>query len=100
MSACNTWLPLKLDRNMKTIFATSAAIGLSLALAGGAHAASHAKACEEETVAMVMEQVEAAPADKKAMAMEEFAMAKEKMEAGMTDDCSGHLTKASELSAN
>lgn len=49
---------------------------------------------------MVMEGLGSAPADKKEMAMQEFAMAKEKMEAGMAEECSGHLTKASELSAN
>lgn len=81
-----------------TLTAAAAMLALS-AFATSANAAAHAKACDDETVSMVMEAVEAAPEDKKAMAMEEFAMAKEKMEAGMSDECSEHLTKASELSA-
>ncbi len=61
-------------------------------------AASHAtKACDDETVSMVMKEVMEAPDDKRTMAEEEFAMAKEKMEAGMADECSGHLEKASML---
>lgn len=64
-----------------------------------ASAAGHAKACDDETMAMVMEGLETAPAANKEMAMAEFGMAKEKMEAGMSEECSGHLTKASELSA-
>ncbi|MEO0496953.1 MAG: hypothetical protein AAF141_06215 [Pseudomonadota bacterium] len=67
------------------------------AFAGHANAAAHAKACDEETMSMVMKSVEMAEGDKKAMAMEEFSMAKEKMEAGMADECSGHLTKAAEI---
>jgi hypothetical protein len=67
------------------------------AFAGSANAAAHAKACDEETMSMVMESVEGAEGDKKEMAMQEFAMAKEKMEAGMAEECSGHLTKAAEM---
>ncbi|MEM1377051.1 MAG: hypothetical protein AAGG69_06650 [Pseudomonadota bacterium] len=76
--------------NATVFLAATATVGLS-----PAHAA---KVCDDDTVAMVMEQVEGAPSDKKEMAMAEFTMAKEKMKAGMTDECSGHLTKASELS--
>ncbi|MEL7459372.1 MAG: hypothetical protein AAFX45_09790 [Pseudomonadota bacterium] len=76
---------------------TAAAAGLFLQTAP-VQAASHAgKTCDEETVSMVMKEVMEAPEDKRAMAEEEFAMAKEKMEAGMADDCSGHLEKASML---
>ncbi len=84
----------------KTVLATAVIAAGAFAFTASANAASHAKACDDATVAMVMEGVEKAPADKKEMAMAEFNMAKEKMAAGMADECSGHLTKASELSAN
>ncbi len=73
-----------------------AAIAATFAFAATSHAASHAsKACDDETVSMVMKEVMEAPEDKKEMAEQEFAMAKEKMEAGMAEECSGHLEKAS-----
>ena len=84
---------------MKTLAALSiAALSMTAFATGGAHAAAHAKACDDDTVAMVMKGLENAPADKKEMAMSEFNMAKEKMAAGMADECSGHLTKAADLS--
>ena len=84
----------------KTALASALLAASAVSFTLPAHAAAHAKACDDDTVAMVMEQVQNAPDAKKEMAMQEFAMAQEKMEAGMAEDCSGHLTKASELSAN
>lgn len=65
-----------------------------LAVAGSAGAAEMKK-CDDATVAMVMKEVEGAPAAKKEMAMKEFTMAKEKMQANMAEDCSKHLEAAS-----
>lgn len=76
---------------LTAVVAASAAMFLQTA---PAHAM---KACDDETVSMVMKEVMDAPEDKRTMAEEEFAMAKEKMEAGMADECSGHLEKASML---
>ena len=56
------------------------------------------KKCDDETFAMVMKEVEGAPDDKKAMAMAELKMAKEKMDGKMTKDCSMHLDNASKAS--
>ena len=56
------------------------------------------KACDDKTFEMVMMEVEKAPADKKEMAMMELNMAKEKMAAKMTKECSDHLEKASKAS--
>lgn len=84
----------------KTALASAIVAASAVSFTLPANAAAHAKACDDATVAMVMEQVQSAPEANKEMAMQEFAMAKEKMEAGMADDCSGHLTKASELSTN
>ncbi len=73
-----------------------AAVAATFAFSVAGNAASHAsKACDDETVSMVMKEVMEAPEDKKEMAEQEFAMAKEKMEAGMAEECSGHLEKAS-----
>jgi hypothetical protein len=74
-----------------------AAVVSTVAFAGIANA-EEMKACDEATMTMVMKEVEAAPADKKEMAMTEFNMAKEKMAGGMAEDCSKHLTAASKAS--
>ncbi|MEL6920188.1 MAG: hypothetical protein AAFO77_04070 [Pseudomonadota bacterium] len=85
---------------MKKLLITAAVVAAAATpFTVSANAAGHSKACDDDTVAMVMEEVEGAPAANKEMAMAEFTMAKEKMEAGMAEECSGHLTKASELSA-
>ena len=64
----------------------------------GAAQAQEMKKCDQATFDMVMKEVEMAPADKKDMAMSELNMAKEKMDANMTDDCSMHLENASKAS--
>lgn len=79
---------------LKTVFAATLA---TLVLAGAARA-EDMKKCDEATMTMVMKEVEGAPADKKEMAMAEFAMAKEKMTGGMADECSKHLDAASKAS--
>ncbi len=67
----------------------------TLVAISSATSAQEMKACDDETFAMVMDQVEAAADDKKEMAMEELNMAKEKMAANMSKECSAHLEKAS-----
>lgn len=64
----------------------------------GFASAADMKECNDETFSMVMKQVEEAPAEKKEMAMAELAMAKEKMAASMSKDCSMHLENASKAS--
>lgn len=61
-------------------------------------AAQDALVCNPETLAQVIQEVEAAPADKKEMAMEELEMAKTKMAENDMEACSGHLTNASNTS--
>jgi hypothetical protein len=70
-------------------------IGAAVFAMAGAANAAEMKKCDDATMAMVMKEVEAAPAANKEMAMKEFAMAKEKMAAKMMDDCSKHLDAAS-----
>jgi len=54
--------------------------------------------CDDKTFEKVTMEVEAAPADKKKMAKEQLMMAKEKMDAKMTKECSELLEKASKAS--
>lgn len=77
-------------------FTLAAAIA-AFAFVGPANAAETV-ACDDASVTMVMGLVEAAPAEKKEMAMAELTMAKEKMAAGMADECSKHLGMAKEAS--
>ena len=83
---------------MKTLLIAGLAAASLSGFVGTASAAGHAKSCDDKTIAMVMADVEKAPADKKEMAMTAFNMANENMAAGMADDCSEQLTKAAELS--
>ncbi len=64
----------------------------------GASFAQEMKMCDDKTFEMVKMEVEAAPEDKKEMAKMELMMAKEKMDAKMTKECSTHLEKASKAS--
>jgi len=74
-----------------------AAAGAALFLSGAAQA-QEMKMCDDKTFKMVTMEVEGAPAAKKEMAMAELKMAKEKMDAKMTKDCSMHLENASKAS--
>ncbi len=79
---------------MKIVFAAAVATVAFSGVAG----AQEMKKCDDSTFAMVMKEVEAAPADKKEMAMAALTMAKEKMTAGMAEDCSKQLDAASKAS--
>lgn len=60
-------------------------------------AAQEIKACDDDTLSMVIEEVEAASEDAKPTAMAELQMAKDKMAEGDADACSVHLTNASKV---
>ena len=55
--------------------------------------------CDEETMLTVGAMVEAAPEASKELAVGEFTMAQEKMDAGDAVNCSIHLNNASKASA-
>ena len=76
---------------MKTLLAT-AALAI-FAFAGSANAAEM-KACDDETFAMVMKEVESAKGDAKEMGMKELDMAKMAMKEKKAEDCSMHLGMA------
>ena len=80
------------------MFARTVLAAAALAFAAGAAGAAEIKKCDDATMAMVMKEVEGAPAAKKEMAMAEFNMAKEKMTANMAQDCMMHLDAASKAS--
>ena len=72
--------------------------GVAVTFFSGASFAQEMKMCDDKTFEMVKMEVDAAPEDKKKMAMMELSMAKEKMDAKMTKECSDHLEKASKAS--
>ena len=57
----------------------------------------HLLTCSEDSMAIVMEQVNATSGDTQTAAMAELDMAKEKMNAGDADACAVHLTNASKV---
>lgn len=61
--------------------------------------AQEAKLCDLETFALVLDEVDNAPDEKKELAIAELKMAKEKLIAEDKEACSTHLTNASNVAA-
>ena len=75
---------------IRTVF--SAAL-FTVAMTGLVHAEDK-MACDDKSMTMVMESVDKAMGDNKAMAMKEIDMAKAAMKDNKMDDCAMHLEMA------